>query len=63
MLLWFGHCALYWVTIAIVRALFGYTGPSQIVSTWGAIVQMQAAITVVAVTVGEYLLKRWTDAP
>ena len=49
MLSWFGHATLYWSTITVARTFFGYVGPSFFTSLWGAIVYMQAPLTVIFV--------------
>lgn len=54
MRLWVGHAAVYWSVVSIAKLFFGYTGPSELVSLWGAIIYLQAPVTII----GSLLLKR-----
>ena len=54
MLSWFGHSALYWSTLLVVRAFFQYTGPSVWVSTWAAAIFLHASLGII----GDRLARR-----
>lgn len=59
-ILWTTHAAVYWSTNAILRWFFGYAAPSVAVSTWGSIVFVHAAFSMLWMAI---LLFRYESSP
>jgi hypothetical protein len=63
MLFWFIHAMLFWWFVEWRQLTGQYGGPSQFVSSWGAIVYLQAFVTVIGMAVVEYGLRAGQTKP
>ena len=57
--LWAAHVAVYWTTNAVLRLFFGYTAPTVWMSSWGTIIFVHAAISLLTMA----LLLRYESSP
>jgi hypothetical protein len=57
MLLWFSHSAIFWAYVFLANFSEGYSGPTSIITAWGALIDFQAYATIIGMAIVEYRLK------
>lgn len=58
--LWAVHSAIYWTANVVLRAGFGYVGPTLLFSAWAAVLAVHAALSLLIMAI---LLLRYESSP